>query len=214
MSNSSALDLLVMPPSLAWLADAGTRSSKRLAKALRDLGFAVVHELPSVSEDPAFFEEVDALLCVLRSPSPVNPVAAFSEAGVVTAQITLPDDNEPTALQIEAMGLKTCAVPMQNFDDDEELFALTLQAILAESPELLCQAMAAQQSSETHELRRLIHTLKGHTKLVGENTLAGALQALEDRAARGEHLSAEQEVLLKTNLDVLFSRLRLIARTV
>lgn len=103
---------------------------------------------------------------------------------------------------------------MQNFDNDDELFALTLQAILTESPELLKQALAAENSTETHELRRLVHTLKGHAKLVGENALAGALQALEDRAARGEHLSLEQQTLLKSNLDVFFNRLRLIARTV
>lgn len=214
MSNSSPSDLLVMPPSLAWLADADSRSSKSLAKTLRGLGFAVVHELPTFSENPAFFEGVDALLCVLRHPSPNDPVTAFSEAGVRARQVILSDDNEHPARQIEVLGLKTCAVPMQNFDNDEELFALTLQAILTESPELLKQALAAEHSSETHELRRLVHTLKGHAKLIGENALAGALQALEDRAARGDHLSPEQQSLLKSNLDVFFSRLRLITRTV
>lgn len=214
MSNSSALDLLVMPPSLAWLADAEIRPNKDLAKALHDLGFAVVHALPTYSENPAFFDGVDVLLCVLRHPSPHDPVTAFSAAGITTAKIILSENDEHPAQRIEALGLKTCAVPMQNFDNDDELFALTLQAILTESPELLKQALAAENSTETHELRRLVHTLKGHAKLVGENALAGALQALEDRAARGEHLSLEQQTLLKSNLDVFFNRLRLIARTV
>lgn len=213
MSNSSVFQTLVMPPSVAWLADTESRADEDLHLALQELGFAVCSDMSAYFQNPSLYQGLEVVVCIHNQPVEGNTAATLRQSGLQVVEISLDKDTTQLAQTLEARGIRTCPVPMQNFDHDDELFHLTLQAILTESPGLLDQALEACEKAEIQDLRRLIHTLKGHTKLLGENALAGALQALEDRASRGELLTAEQEALLQDNLNVFFSRLRLIGQT-
>lgn len=110
------------------------------------------------------------------------------------------------------LGFRIAPIPMQNFDHDKELLKITIDLIAAEIPLLLEGIEKELLQARWPELKRGLHTLKGHCKLVGELDFADFLQHLEDQVSQGVQPSTELITHMKVNLKNLQHRLRLLSR--
>lgn len=107
---------------------------------------------------------------------------------------------------------KVSPIPMQNFDHDKELLKSTLDMIAAEIPTLLTKIEKHIQQAQWPETKHALHALKGHCKLVGEIEFASFLQHLENIVLQGSEPSPKAMAHLKTNLQTLQHRLRMLGQ--
>lgn len=113
---------------------------------------------------------------------------------------------------LNRLGLQTCAMPMQNFDHDRELLKTTANLIATEMPALCSALDKSLQTRQLEEAKRVLHTVKGHCKLIGETEFAGFVQQLENQLGNGELPGPRETQHLLNNLKVLHNRLDQIRR--
>lgn len=110
------------------------------------------------------------------------------------------------------LGFKIAPIPMHNFDHDKELLKITIDLIAAEIPLLLNDIEKQLQQEEWPEVKRGLHTLKGHCKLVGELDFADFLQQMENEVGQGIRPATKSITHMKTNLKNLQHRLCLLSQ--
>ncbi|HEX4880151.1 MAG TPA: ATP-binding protein, partial [Limnobacter sp.] len=108
---------------------------------------------------------------------------------------------------LHTLGFHVRPIPMQNFDHDRDLLKNSALLIAAELPTLWQTFDSHVSKAHWQDAKRVVHTLKGHCKLIGELDFADFLQALET-SLTGNAAPSESEVIhLKTNVFTLQKRL-------
>ncbi|WP_370260908.1 ATP-binding protein [Limnobacter sp.] len=105
------------------------------------------------------------------------------------------------------LGFVCNPIPMQNFDHDRELLRSSALLIAAELPALWHEFEQHLQAAELQATKRVVHTVKGHCKLLGEFGFAEFLQRIESALNDRELPGPEHVEHLKHNLFMLQRRL-------
>lgn len=153
----------------------------------------------------------DLLIVGLTSDATADTRVACMAAGM-REYIPKPFKRSDIEAMLTRMNFKVSPIPMQNFDHDKELLKTTLNMIAAEIPTLLVRIETHIQQAKWPEVKRALHTLKGHCKLVGEMDFANFLQELEDQAEQGVEPGQQNMEHLKNNLKSLQLRLCLLGQ--
>ncbi|MDH4394748.1 MAG: ATP-binding protein [Limnobacter sp.] len=104
-------------------------------------------------------------------------------------------------------------VPLNNFADDSDLMKMTAQAVVEEYPKTLAHFKSALQAGNYPDARRMIHTLKGHVRLFGDEAFSDLLQIQENRLAEGQTLDPVNLGFVLKNLNTFVKRVELLAES-
>lgn len=104
-------------------------------------------------------------------------------------------------------------VPMNNFGNDSDLMKITAQAVVEEYPKTLEHFKNALEQGNFPEARRMIHTLKGHVRLFGDEAFSQHLQVQENRLAESQNIDSVNLGYTLKNLTTFIKRVELLSES-
>jgi two-component system, sensor histidine kinase len=127
--------------------------------------------------------------------------------------VSKPFKREDIEAVLQRFRLPYLPVPLNNFGNDSDLMKMTAQAVVEEYPKTLAYFKSSLEEGNFPEARRMIHTLKGHVRLFGDDAFSEHLQKLENRLADGQSLDSVNLGYALKNLDTFVKRVELLAES-
>lgn len=127
--------------------------------------------------------------------------------------VSKPFKREDIEAVFQRFRLPYLPVPLNNFGNDSDLMKMTAQAVVEEYPKTLAYFKSSLEEGNFPEARRMIHTLKGHVRLFGDDAFSEHLQKLENRLADGQSLDSVNLGYALKNLDTFVKRVELLAES-
>jgi CheY-like chemotaxis protein len=125
--------------------------------------------------------------------------------------VSKPFKREDIEAVFQRFRLPFLPVPLNNFANDSDLMKMTAQAVVEEYPKTLAHFKSSLDEGNFPEARRMIHTLKGHVRLFGDEVFSEHLQTQENRLAKGEVLDTVNLGYTLKNLNTFIKRVELLA---
>lgn len=127
--------------------------------------------------------------------------------------VSKPFKREDIEAVLQRFRLPYLPMPLNNFGNDSDLMKMTAQAVVEEYPKTLAYFKSSLEDGNFPEARRMIHTLKGHVRLFGDDAFSEHLQKLENRLADGQSLDTVNLGYALKNLDTFVKRVELLAES-
>lgn len=127
--------------------------------------------------------------------------------------VSKPFKREDIEAVLKRFRLPYLPVPLNNFGNDTDLMKITAQAVVEEYPKTLEHFKNSLEQQNFPEARRMIHTLKGHVRLFGDEAFSQHLQVQENKLAEGQNLDSVNLGYTIKNLTTFIKRIELLAES-
>lgn len=127
--------------------------------------------------------------------------------------VSKPFKREDIEAVLHRFKLPFLPVPLNNFGNDSDLMKITAQAVVEEYQKTLDHFKNSLEQGNFPEARRMIHTLKGHVRLFGDEAFSHHLQVQENRLAEGHALDPVNLGYTLKNLTTFIKRVELLSES-